>query len=101
MLYGDQKTRGLLSFFKNYAWDKKTGLFIQGGIAFNDSWVPTLEPKAVDVSTWGVTVLGQPLLDSWFGFGAANQVWINTKQWGGFYGPDGELWGVGYSDQGW
>lgn len=99
MLYGDATTKGLLSFFKNYAWNKKEGLFVQGGVVGNNSWTPTLEPKAVDVSTWGVTVLGQPLLDSWFGFGAAYHVWINTKKWGGFYGPDGALWGVGYSDQ--
>lgn len=99
MIYGDNQTKGLLSFFKNYAWDKKAGLFIQGGIVGNNSWAPALEPKAVDVSTWGVTVLGQPLLDSWFGFGAAYKVWLNTKKWGGFYGPDGELWGVGYSDR--
>jgi len=99
MIYGDKKTAGLLSFFKNYAWNKNTGTFVQGGIAMNNSWTPTLEPKAVDVSTWGVTVLGQPLLDSWFGFGTAYNVWLATKKWGGFYGADGELWGVGYSDQ--
>lgn len=99
MLYGDKTTQGLLSFFKNYAWDKKRGLFVQGGIARDNSWTPTLEPRAVDVSTWGVTVLGQPLLDAWFGFGTAYQVWTTTKKWGGFYGPDGQLWGVGYSDQ--
>lgn len=103
MIYGDSKTKGLLSFFKNYAWDKEAGIFLQGGIANSpkekSDWVPTTEPKAVDVSTWGATVLGQPLLDSWFGFGTAYKIWTNTKKWGGFYGPDGELWGVGYSNQ--
>ncbi|MBI2811989.1 MAG: hypothetical protein HYX67_14330, partial [Candidatus Melainabacteria bacterium] len=38
-------------------------------------------------------------VDSWFGFGTANQIWQNIKSWGGFFGPDKKIWGVGYSDQ--
>ncbi len=96
-------TEGLLAFFRKYAWDKNQGIFYQGGVA-NDpelglDWQPTSSPKAVDVTTWGVTVLGQPLLDQWFGFGSAYQAWENVKKWGGFYGPNQQLWGVGYSDQ--
>lgn len=36
----------------------------------------------MDVNTWGVSVLGQPLVDKWFGFGKAYKIW-----------------GVGYSDK--
>lgn len=97
------QTNGLLSFFKNNAWDASNGIFYQGGDANNPSkpsvWVPTSEPKAVDVSTWGISVLGQPLIDSWYGAGTAYQIWQKVKSWGGFFGPDGTLWGVGYSDQ--
>lgn len=108
MLYGGDtpqgaKTKGLLSFFKNNAWDSTTGIFYQGGDANNPSlstdWKPTTEPKAVDVSTWGLAVLGQPLIDSWHGFGSSYKAWENVKGWGGFFGPDGTLWGVGYSDR--
>jgi len=93
-------TDGMLNFFKDYAWQQ--GEFIQGGLANEPNkavWQPTLEPKAVDVNTWGLAVLGQPLIDSWFGSGSAYQAWQKVKAWGGFTGPDGKLWGVGYSDQ--
>ena len=108
MIYGGLtpqglQTKGLLSFFQNCAWDANGGIFYQGGDANNPKlgidWKPTSEPKAVDVTTWGVSVLGQPLIDSWHGLGTAYKMWQNIKSWGGFYGPDGALWGVGYSDQ--
>src|SRR3990167_1199645 len=99
MLDGNEKTDGLFSFFKNYAW--KDGTFIQGGLANadeNTQWQPTLEPKAVDVNTWTIAVLGQKKVDEWFGFGAAYNAWQKTKAWGG-YGVGTELWGVGFSNQ--
>ena len=90
-------TNGMLNFFKNYAW--KDGEFIQGGTGtIKSNWVPTLEPKAVDVNTWGLAVLGQPLIDQWYGKDAALNAWKQVKGWGGFTGPDGTLWGVGYTD---
>lgn len=108
MIYGGEtsenyRTEGMLAFFKNYAWDKKQGMFLQGGIA-NDpnadsDWIPTYTPKAVDVQTWTITVLGQPMVDEWYGFGSAFRAWEATKEWGAFYGPKGELWGVGYSER--
>ena|SRR3990167_7281987 len=93
-------TQGLLAFFKNNAWND--GEFIQGGLA-NDptqstDWVPSLEPKAVDVNTWGIAALGPKQIEEWFGFGAAYNAWQKVKSWGG-YGKDSILWGVGYSDQ--
>lgn len=96
-------TKGLLAFFKKNAWDDKAKCFYQGGEAnnpkLNTDWKPTSEPKAVDVSTWGVSVLGQPLIDSWYGFGTSYKIWESVKEWGGFFGPEGGLWGVGYSDK--
>ncbi|MCP5470295.1 MAG: hypothetical protein H7A36_07330 [Chlamydiales bacterium] len=98
-----KQTKGLLSFFQNEAWNSSAGIFYQGGDANNPqlgtNWKPTTEPKAVDVSTWGVVVLGQPQIDAWHGFGTAYNIWENVKTWGAFYGPGGELWGVGYSDE--
>jgi hypothetical protein len=103
MIYGDGvSTAGILSFFKNNAWDPVNHTFYQGGFADQPGqpeWKPTTEPQAVDVNTWTVTVLGQPLIDSWFGAGMANTIWENVKSWGGFFGPDNTLWGVGYSSQ--
>ncbi len=97
------QTKGLLSFFKNNAWNPDEGIFYQGGEANNPQlgadWVPVSEPKAVDVNTWTVSVLGQPLIDQWFGSCSAYKIWQKVKSWGGFVGPDGSIWGVGYSDQ--
>lgn len=93
-------TSGLLSFFRNSAWHN--GEFVQGGRADDPSsaisWVPNLQPKAVDVNTWGITALGPQQIDAWFGFSAAYQNWQQVKQWGG-YGIGKSLWGVGFSDQ--
>jgi hypothetical protein len=97
------RTEGLLAFLKTNAWDSAHSIFYQGGLANDpqagDAWQPTTQPKAVDVSTWTIAVLGQPQMDDWFGFGSAYGAWESVKTWGGFYGPDGQLWGVGYSDQ--
>jgi hypothetical protein len=92
------RTAGLLSFFKNYAWNASKGVFYQGGVYTNNAWTPTEEPQAVDVNTWGLTVLGPQTLDQWFGAGTAFNIWQNVKPWGGF-SQNGQLWGVGYSDQ--
>ncbi len=93
-------TKGLLSFFRNAAW--QNGNFVQGGLA-NDpgqdrDWVPTTEPRAVDVQTWGIAALGAKQIDQWFGHGAAFDAWQNLKTWGA-YGVGKTLWGVGYSNQ--
>jgi len=90
----------LSSFFKNVAWHD--GIFVQGGLA-NDpaqkgDWVPTLEPRAVDVQTWAIAALGTKQIDQWFGPGAAFELWQKTKTWGA-YGVGKTLWGVGYSSQ--
>jgi hypothetical protein len=93
-------TRGLLAFFRTAAW--RSGEFVQGGSADNpgaaSGWLPTTQPRAVDVNTWGIAALGAAQLDQWFGFAAAYQAWQAVKQWGG-YGAGTTLSGVGYSDQ--
>ena len=45
---------------------------------------PQANSNAVDVDTWGLTVLGPNLLDQWFGAGTAFSLWQNVKQWGSF-----------------
>jgi len=100
LLEGNRKTAGLLAFFKNSAW--RNGEFVQGGIADDpareSSWIANVQPRAVDVNTWGIAALGARKIDQWFGFGAAYQNWQQVKQWGG-YGIGKTLWGVGFSDQ--
>ena len=96
----NRKTDGLLAFFKNFAW--RDGEFVQGGVADKPAaasrWLPSLEPKAVDVNTWGVAALGPGTIDGWFGFGAGYRNWQQVKRWGG-YGVGTTLEGVGFSDQ--
>lgn len=96
----DQQTKGLLSFFRNAAW--QNGGFVQGGLA-NDpgqsrDWVPATEPMAVDVETWGIAALGTKQIDQWFGYGASFELWQRLKTWAA-YGVGKTLWGVGYSDK--
>ncbi len=94
------ETRGLLAFFRASAW--VGGEFVPGGRAdvpgATAPWLPTLEPKAIDVNTWGIAALGAAQLDQWFGFAAAYHTWQSVRQWGA-YGVGTTLWGVGYSDQ--
>jgi hypothetical protein len=98
-LDGHRTTEGLLAFFRKRAWID--GLFVQGGIAddpaMQSEWMPVLEPKAVDVNTWGVAALGAARVDEWFGFGASYELWQRMKSWGA-YGVGRKLLGVGYSD---
>jgi hypothetical protein len=100
-LPGDRYTRGLQEFLRTRAW--RDGEFVQAGFAdaaaaASEEWRPVLEPKAIDVNTWGVAALGARQVDAWFGFGAANRLWESLKRWGA-YGEGRTLWGVGYSDR--
>ena len=99
LLPGNHRTKGLRAFIHAFAW--REGEFVQGGFANDpgatEEWRPVLEPKAVDVNTWGVAALGSKQIDEWFGFGAAYQLWEKLKGWGA-YGKGRSLWGVGYSD---
>jgi hypothetical protein len=99
LLPDKRRTKGLREFLRAYAW--RDGEFVTGGFAdepgLKGEWRPMLEPKAVDVNTWGVAALGSAQIDDWFGFGAAYHVWEGLKGWGA-YGEGRTLWGVGYSD---
>jgi len=98
-LPGERQTKGLQEFLHTHAW--RNGEFVQGGFAdepgSTEEWRPVLEPRAIDVNTWGVAALGARQIDSWFGFGAAYRLWESVKHWGG-YGEGRRLYGVGYSD---
>jgi len=98
-LPGARHTRGLREFLHTHAW--RDGQFVTGGFAnepdSGSEWRPMLEPRAVDVNTWGVAALGAAQIDAWFGFGAAYHLWERLKDWGA-YGDGKTLWGVGYSD---
>ncbi len=93
----NDQTDGLLKFFETKAWNTTDNILYQGGTFDNNTWKPTVEPKAVDVITWGLAVLGPKTFDRWFGEGTAFASWENLKQWGSF-SQNGELWGVGYSN---
>ena len=96
----NRRTAGLLAFFKDLAWQQ--GEFVQGGRANDPAsttpWQSNLQPRAVDVNTWGIAALGPRQIDQWFGFGASYHNWQQVKHWGG-YGIGETLWGVGFSDQ--
>lgn len=91
-------TDGLLTFFQTKAWNATQALFHTDGTYVDGTWTPNggTSPNAVDVNTWGLTVLGPETLDTWFGAGTAYTLWQTVKQWGSF-SQNGELWGVGYS----
>jgi hypothetical protein len=94
-----RQTKGLRDFLHTCAW--RNGEFVTAGYAdepgSKSEWRPILEPRAVDVETWGVAALGSEQIDEWFGFGAAYRLWERLKNWGA-YGDGPTLWGVGYSD---
>jgi hypothetical protein len=94
-----RETKGLRDFLHTCAW--RNGEFVTAGYAdepgSKSEWRPILEPRAVDVETWGVAALGSEQIDEWFGFGAAYRLWERLKNWGA-YGDGPTLWGVGYSD---
>jgi len=74
----------------------------QGGhVGFDSTYEPVPINQtggfAVDCQTWGMTVLGQKNVDSWYGTGTAYNIWQATKKFAGYYNPQGQLGGVGYT----
>lgn len=59
--------------------------------------IDTTGGLAVDCQTWGMTVMGQPMLDSTFGAGTAYKIWQSAKKYAGYY-KGTTLCGVGYTD---
>ncbi|GEM_PF-6961285 len=104
MLYGGDLpqggvTLGLIEYFKQYAWHGNANEFYQGGQYVDGAFTATLEPYALDVNTWRVTALGPKTVDTWFGQAASFNIWRVAKEKSGYIGKDGDLWGVGYTDQ--
>ncbi|HXV18679.1 MAG TPA: GNAT family N-acetyltransferase, partial [Candidatus Omnitrophota bacterium] len=88
--------KGMDDYFKNHIYDRENGYFIQGGVYKNGRFEPAGDDLfAVDVQTWGLTVLGREKVDQWFGKGKAFEIWNKTKQAAGYL-VDGKLAGVGY-----
>ncbi|MBF0208850.1 MAG: hypothetical protein HQK53_18455, partial [Oligoflexia bacterium] len=102
----------MLNFFRTYGLhtgkgdegNKEDWYFYQGGVAekmLPDGSVVTWKAFdnnfAADCQTWGMTILGQPTIDGWFGEGSAYQIWQNTKRIAGHY-VQGKLWGIGFSN---
>eukprot|EP00474_Spongospora_subterranea_P001257 CRZ01715.1 hypothetical protein [Spongospora subterranea] len=93
----DEICHGIVSFLREVAYDKKTGVFIQGGVLEGDKLMPSND-FAVDCQSWGLTILGQADVDSWFGTGTAYKIWETTKSRAGVFDRHGRLLGVGYTD---
>ncbi|WP_020405514.1 thrombospondin type 3 repeat-containing protein [Hahella ganghwensis] len=107
MLYGGQTpagpTDGLLPFLKDYGYNAAGNMFFQGGTIVgreyrNNEQFPEDDHYAVDVNTWGLAVVGPMTIDSWFGAGTSAALWQTTRSRGGLFGPNGEIQGVGYTD---
>jgi hypothetical protein len=109
LLYGGQtisghETKGLISFFYHYGFNKKAGVFITHGIAIDPTSMTSFNPDlstdskaiAVDVNTWGISALGPATIDLWYGNGTARAIWEKVKAGGGYY-QNGKLLGVGFT----
>jgi hypothetical protein len=82
MIYGG-KTRGLLSFFRQEAWNEEEGYFYgRGKISESGEFLhyPGFNSEAVGASIYLLTTLGQPFLDKAHPFGTAWQLWQKIKE---------------------
>jgi hypothetical protein len=84
------------AYFKS-VWNPDEKVFYQGAHFTDGRWVPNVTPFAVDVQNWSILVLGPQMLDSWFGEGAAYEIWRATKNNSGVVDADGRLQGVGFT----
>jgi len=80
-----------------------TSVASQGGhVTFTGTYneAPFTQPSgfAVDCQTWGMLVLGQKYIDDAYGAGMAYNVWQKTKELSGYFDPNGDLGGVGYTN---
>jgi len=93
----DRLLSGIESYFSREAFSEREGLFYQGGHWTNGVFVPT-NVMAVDCQTWALVVLGPEWIDRHYGKGAAWRIWYNTKFRSGYFGTNGLLLGVGFTD---
>lgn len=88
----------LEEYFKS-VWNADIGYFYQGAREREGRWEPVTEDFATDVQTWGILVLGAQKIDTWFGSGAAYQMWKSAKARSGAYDAQGRLRGVGFTTE--
>ncbi len=97
----DAKGPGIEDYFRERVYDPAQGILSSGGFvsrgAEGGATYVAYENLAVDVQTWGLTILGAQWVDAQFGEGTAFTVWNNTKARAGVV-QDGMLQGVGYTD---
>lgn len=85
--------------YLNFVWDAKRHMFYQGAYEFNGKWSPSRENFALDVQTWAIGCLGPAVLDAWLGKGTSYYIWQNAKAHAGVFDKDGQVIGVGYTDE--
>jgi len=73
------------------------GGHVSFGSVFDPAPINETGGFAVDCQTWGMTVLGQKKVDALFGVGTAYNIWQATKKFAGYYNPQQQLGGVGYT----
>jgi len=96
---------GLQGWFSKFIlsdpYDSYNVVYQGGHVSFGGTFqpVPINETGgfAVDCQTWGMTVLGQKNVDAWYGPMTAYKIWQATKKFAGYYNPQGQLGGVGYT----
>jgi len=94
---------GITNFLK-LAYEPSVNYFRQGGTYNHNTktwdWGSGVPLFAVDCQTWVISVLGAPLIDSWFGSGTTFSVWSTTKALGGYlYNTfSGRVQGVGFAN---
>ncbi len=92
---------GIENHFSKNLYLASQGIFSRGGFLRKDSAgqprYVAYDDLAVDVQTWGITVLSADWVDRNFGEGTAHTIWTNTKQRSGVI-QNGVLQGVGFTD---
>lgn len=84
--------------------DPEGFFFRQGGSidvhSGNYNWVSGNISFAVDCQTWAMTVVNPLQIDSWFGVGASEKIWENTKALGGYHynSNTGRVDGLGFTE---
>ncbi|MBA2656388.1 MAG: hypothetical protein H0U70_05310 [Tatlockia sp.] len=98
------KTKGLLSFLYNGAFDWEHKIFYTSGSAptpsSTDDWRPHhsnfTSATKITTNLWALSALGVETIDNWFGAGSALTLWQVIRQKGGYFEHD-QLSGFGYS----
>ncbi|MBF0503817.1 MAG: hypothetical protein HQL14_01825 [Candidatus Omnitrophica bacterium] len=85
--------------YMRFVWDDPQGFFYQGAYEINGQWKIAGENFALDVQTWSLDCFGPKRLDAWLGDGSAWRIWQTAKKRSGVYDPQGQMLGVGYTDE--